>query len=125
MNNKAFTLIELIAIISVLVIIFLISFPNLMDTTKKSQDKLYEQMKKDLCLAGKSYIYSNLDKYQISIATSDGSNLTTFKIKVQTLIEYGNVEKDLKNPKTKKSVSDNYLKFTVLDDDSLECVFVE
>ena len=41
MNNKAFTLIELTAVVLLLAIIFLVSFPSLLSLSKSDEEKGY------------------------------------------------------------------------------------
>ena len=118
--NKGFTLIEVIAIIVIFVGIFLISFPTLTNMAKNDNDKMYTNMVNNLCTAGKTYMYSNLDDFpELSIVGSE------IEILVNELMLYGNVNKDLVNPKTEISVDDSTLKYIVLDDLSLTCEYIE
>ena len=118
MNNKAFTLVELIAIIVVLAAIFLVSFPTFINMTKSNEEKKYTQMVEDLCLAGETYIYSNIEDFE-ELSTSS-SNI---QITVESLINDGIVNKNLTNPETKKSVKNDNLSYTVLGDKSLHCEY--
>ena len=120
MNTKGFTLIELTAVIVVLASIFLISFPALLNTASSDEENKYNDMVEDLCLAGKSYIYANMDGFE-GLSTVD----TKIEIKISELIIYGNVNKNLQNPKTGSSVEDNKLIYTVLSDYSLDCEYKE
>ena len=120
MNTRGFTLVELIAIMVILVGIFLVSFPALDSMLRSDEEKLYTNMVDNLCIAGKTYLYSNLDLYpELSVVNSE------IKINISSLIDYGNVEKDLKNPKTDMTIENNKLKYTVLEDLSLECEYIE
>lgn len=118
--NKGFTLVEVIAIIVIFVGIFLISFPTLTNMAKNDNEKMYTNMVDNLCIAGKAFMYSNLD---------DFPNLSTvgseIQLPVKELMSYGSVDKDLVNPKTELSVEDDTLKYTVLEDLSLNCEFIE
>lgn len=118
--NKGFTLIEVVAIIVVFVGIFLISFPTLTNMAKNDNERMYTNMVNNLCTAGKTYMYSNLDDFE---------NLSTvgsvIELQVTELILYGNVDKDLVNPKTELSVENSTLKYTVLEDLSLNCEYIE
>lgn len=118
MNKKGFTLVELIAIILILAAILLVSFPSLLNMAKTDKDKEYEKVIEDLCLAGKSYIYANMNNFNgLSVVGSE------FSIKIEELITYGNVDGSLTNPKTKDSIKDDELIYTVLDDYSLNCEY--
>ena len=118
MNNKGFTLIELVAIVLVLVAIFLVSFPSLLNISKMDEEKQYKNMVEDLCLAGESYIKANTNLFsELSVIESN------IEIPIETLIEYGNVKNDIVNPKTNKKVDKDSLNFTVLSDYSLNCEY--
>lgn len=120
MNNKGFTLVEVIAIIVVLVGIFLVSFPAINNATKSDEEKLYNNMVADLCSAGKAYMYSNMHLFpNLSVANSE------IEVSIRDLINYGNVDKDLMNPKTDKKVENDKLNYKVLEDFSLECDYVK
>lgn len=118
MNNKGFTLIEITAVVVVLVAIFLVSFPNFINMAKTQDDNQYNSMVESICMAGESYIHANSDSY--------GSNFepgNVINVDINVLIEENMVEKNLENPKTKKSVVYDTLSYKVLDDYSLECTY--
>ena len=120
MNKKGFTLVEVVAIMVVLVGIFLVSFPTINNMMKSDEEKLYTNMVNDLCTAGKTYLYSNMDAYpELSVVDSE------LTINISNLINYGNVDNDLKNPKTELSVKNDKLKYVVLEDFSLTCEYIE
>lgn len=120
MSNKGFTLIEVIAVLVVLVAIFLVSFPALNNAAKSDEDKLYDNMIDNLCSAGKAYMYSNMDKFpDLSVKNSK------IQLKISKLISYGNVEKNLINPKTNVSIERDLLEYIVLNDFSLDCKYIE
>ena len=96
-NNKGFTLTELLAIVIVLAAIFLFSFPSLLSSAKDDEEKKYETLVSNACLAGKSYIYSNLDEYK------ELSNIgAVIEISISDLISYGTLKKEI-NTNTNKS----------------------
>ena len=125
MNNKGFTLVELIGIILILAAIFLISFPALLNLFKSDEEKAYNNMIKDLCLAGETFIYLNYSNnsgkndFDLSII---GNKID---INIEELISYGSVDSELKNPKTDNSVSDDVLEYTVQSDNSLDCIYID
>lgn len=120
MNNRGFTLIEITAIVVILVAIFLVSYPAYLSTAKVDKQKQYDDMVDNLCLAGETYIYSNLDMF---------SNISTVNeeivLEIKTLISYGNVDANIKNPNTNNYVDNDSLKYTVESDNSLSCQYIE
>lgn len=120
MNDKGFTLIEIIAIMVVLVGIFLVSFPSLTNMAKSDEEKKYDNMVNDLCTAGKTYMYSNMDLFP-ELSSVNGE----VELKIIELILYGNVDKNTLNPKTELSIENDTLKYTVLEDFSLDCEYIE
>ena len=120
MNDRGFTLIEVIAIDLILVSIFFISFPIINNTVKSDNEEKYNQMVDNLCIAGKTYMYSNLDNFpELSVIDS------IVEVKISELILYGSVNKNTKNPNTDLSVEDDVLKYKVLSDYSLECTYID
>ncbi len=120
MNTRGFTLVEIIAIMVILVSIFLVSFPALDSMLKSDEEKLYNTMVDDLCIAGKTYLYSNMNLFpELSVVSSE------IEIEISELIKYGSVDKNLKNPKTDKTIENNKLQYTVLEDFSLDCKYIE
>ena len=114
MNNRGFTLVEVIGIVLILSTIFLVSFPSLMGITKKADEDKYDDMVENLCLAGESYIYSNMNTYEDFISKRKKINIS-----VQTLINYGNVDVD----KIDNAAINSTLIYTVNSDLSLACTY--
>lgn len=120
MENKGFTLIEVIAIMVVLVGIFLVSFPVFTNMAKTEENNKYNNLVNDLCIAGKTYMYANMDEFpELSIIGNE------IEIRIEELIMYGNVDKNTLNPETNTSVEKATIKYIVLDDLSLKCEYIE
>ena len=118
LKKNGFTLVEILGIIVVLSLIFMFSFINLSNTTKKNKENEYKMFVNDLCLAGQNYIYLNLEKYpQISNAKSEIS------IEISDLINKNLIDKNLVNPRTNSSILNDYLIYTVQDDYELRCEY--
>ena len=120
MNDKGFTLIELVAIVLVIAAIFLVSFPNLLNLSKKDEEKKYDSMVENLCLAGKTHIYNNEKYFKDMIIPNN-----KIEISINELMVYGIVNHNTKNPKTDKSVENDKLIYTVQSDKSLSCEYKE
>ncbi len=56
LNNKGFTLVELLAVVVILVIIMTIALPNISSSIERSQDKKDAAMEKVIKSAGELYI---------------------------------------------------------------------
>ena len=119
MNNKGFTMIELLAIITVLATILLVSFPTLINMVRKDKEKQYNDMVSTLCKAGETYIYNNQDLY-----TEINTPGNTIYLDIEDLKEDNLIEKSTKNPKTDSVLSGN-IKYTVEEDKSLKCYYTE
>ena len=119
MKNKGFTMIELLAIITILATILLISFPTLINMTRRDKERQYNDMVNTLCKAGETYIYDNQDEYPELGTTGNIMYVDIDDLKNDDLID-----KYEKNPKTEKSISGN-IKYTVESDKSLKCYYAE
>ncbi len=114
MNNKGFTLVELIGIVVILSLVFLVTYPNFVSLSKTEDNKKYELMVKDLCLAGESYIYAE------GMTITSGS---TINVSINDLVINGYVDKNLKDAKTGSYVSSKTLTYTVKSDKTLDCKY--
>lgn len=89
MNNKGFTLIELMATIAIMALVSILAYPsirNALSSNKASSCKYYE---KSLVIAAKSYI----QKESPDIVEGNGGSFpTNFNITMQTLIDTGYIE---------------------------------
>ena len=95
MKNRAFTLVELLAVIVILGILATISVPNIMNAINVSREKAYERQVKIIEEAAERWAVDN-----IQIASSKNS------IDVLELKREGYLNKDeVKNPKTKEDMS--------------------
>ena len=105
--KKGFTLAELLGVIVILGLICLVAFPPIMDSIKKSKNNISE--------ATLNIIYSATDIYV-------NNHPRVFKLiennkyclKIQNLIDEGNLSKDLTDPDTNKKIDpERYIKVVV------------
>ena len=120
MNNKGFTLVELVAIVLVIAAIFLVSFPSLLNISKQDEEKKYKSLVDNLCLAGETYIYNNEETFKEFIVINN-----KIEVEINELIIDGIVKKSTINPITNKTVENDKLIYTVLADKSLSCEYKE
>ena len=96
--KKGFTLVELLAVITILGVIALIITPTVENSNKKIKQKAYEEQKEALLISLKDYRTSHLKYF---VATD------TISITLKQLKDSGYVDYDVKNPKTGKCLDNN------------------
>ena len=119
MKTRGFTMIELLAIITVLAAILLVSFPTLINMTRKDKENQYTDLVNTLCKAGETYIYNNEELFP-DIGTEGDINY----VDIENLINDNLVDKSTVNPKTGNNISGN-IKYTTEEDKTLNCYYSE
>lgn len=61
--KKGFTLIELMAVVVIVSLVCLLTFPNIVNQIKKSKDTNKDNVEKVVISAAKRYVNDNIDKY--------------------------------------------------------------
>ena len=136
MDNRGFTLIEVLAVIFILGVIALITVPTITNVISKNKDDNYENLKKSIVSAAKVYMSDN--RYNIKLGKNiskpdadtcrnsddkrevievDGIDLSSnpSTLTLNLLVESGNLkakDKIIINPKTDKNInlSNSYIK---------------
>lgn len=98
-NNRGFTLVELIAVMTLLAAIILVTVPVIINTIKKNDDKLGENFEKSLKQAAELYVERNRDVFP-GLNNIGG----TAEVSTDELIEEGYLKQDLENPIDNSSV---------------------
>ncbi len=98
MKKNGFTLIELIAAITIMIIISVIVTVNLSKISKNNETKRYNEFKQQV--ADAACIYIDLGRNR-TFKESCYSNCT---VNVSTLVSEGLISSDLINPKTEEAV---------------------
>lgn len=93
--KKGFTMIELLAVFTLLGIIILITLPKMTATLKKSDKSSYDNFIKTIELATEAYVADN-----VTIKKGETKNIA-----LSTIIDSGYLKSNLKNPKDNKKVS--------------------
>ena len=101
MNKKGFTLIELMAVITILVIISLIVVPIVDKNVKKSKDDMYKIQIENIRLAGQGYFSDHI--------VNRPTNGNYCSVSLQVLANEGYISGEVINPKTGVSFSDIYI----------------
>ncbi len=123
MNKKAFTLVELLAVVVILAVIGIIIVPVVINTINSNTEKLYEAQIDEIKTAAEKYALYNLS--DLPLTENDILTITLKDIKDANLIDI-----NIKNPKTEELFADNMLinikfinnkyTFTVLDEGVVE-----
>lgn len=114
LNNKGFTLIEILAVVVILGVLSTIMIPSVTSIIKKNRVENQENFKNSLISAAKAYITDN--KYKIEFSTSncssgykcinkiDNTAIADNKITLKILVDNGYLNENLKEPSTKKEI---------------------
>jgi len=98
-KKNGFTLIELMAVVTILVVLSLIIVPIVDKNVKKSKEKMYDVQIDNMRIAGQIYYSDN-----ILLKPIEGDY--SF-VKLAFLIENNYIEADVKNPKTGEPFSED------------------
>lgn len=118
-NNKGFTLIEVLAVIAIIAILGLVTVPGVMSTINNSKNSSYNIMVEDIKTASIS-LYEEVEYVGGTVYQYDGNgnkksqitiNNNSIETNLQTLVSNGylkgtteNKKPILKNPKTDKNI---------------------
>jgi len=97
LNNKGFTLVELLAVVVILVVIMMIAIPNISSSIERSKNKQKTATEKIIISAAELYISANRG----SLASN------TCYIKIETLISENYLDKD-----SVEDYNDKYIIYT-------------
>ena len=118
MIKRGFTLIELLGIVIILALILSVSFPVYLNMIKTNKEKKESSLRKDLCLAGESYLYENQSMADINNFLS--RNTSSYIVTIKTLVEDDFVDKMLFD---KDADLENYYLTFSFDADNLQCSY--
>lgn len=98
-NKKAFTLIEMIGIITILALIMLIALPSMTKTLKRNEQKKYDNYITNLKLVSENYLVDQLQKKNITFV-DDEAYFT-----LGDIIDAGYIKEIITNPNNDKKLS--------------------
>lgn len=110
MNNKGFTLIEVMGVLVLLTIIIMVIIPNVTNTLKKTNLEQLEKYEETLCLAAKSYALEE----NVTISG-------TIYVNGTTLISKNYLSSSLSNPNTKKNAKNDRVSLKYKANNAIEC----
>ena len=107
--KKGFTLVEVLAVIVIIGLIFLIAFPTLLNSIKKSQEKIDSNTIELLTSSAKDYANDNIDELEDS-----------FCVNITKLISEGYIDEDIVttngNKLLNKSINFSNGNYNIVDD---------
>ena len=110
MTKKAFTLVELLGVITVLGIIGLITIPVVNNTIKSSKQRAYDAQVKEILKAAEDYLADHLDELEdgsILCEKSSYTNINITYISVRKLQVDGYIPESIKDPRTNEELDYN------------------
>lgn len=111
MNNKGFTLLEVILVVAILGVITLIVVPSVSGILNKNKNEQYDNLKKSIVSAAKIYVSDN--RYNLGVVCNDSSDIYSFTITLKTLVENGNLTEPVIDPRDKTEINlDNIVNIT-------------
>ncbi len=109
MNNKGFTMIEILGVVVILSIIVIVGMKVVNGTLALGEEQAYDLMKKNIISSANTYILecsSNIIDCEGEYNWND-NEINTIKISVNNLIKHGYFSYDsMVNPMTGKNISD-------------------
>ncbi|MEG0025809.1 MAG: prepilin-type N-terminal cleavage/methylation domain-containing protein [Bacilli bacterium] len=106
MNQKGFTLIELVTIVALLGVISLVAYSGVNNSIKRSNEELYKAQMSNIKAAAKDWTVDNLDKLPVE-------DKSFYQVSLGDLKTGGYIADNLIDPKTKKELKKTiYVKIT-------------
>lgn len=120
MENKGFTLSELLVCLAILALVLVIAIPSIIGVVDRNKESQYEMVVNDIISSAEEYVQEHRNEYVSSICQPD------CKIQLQDLVNDGKFDRDLINPRTseKFELVTSYVK-VYFDNKEIKYEFVE
>ncbi|MBE6143980.1 MAG: type II secretion system protein [Firmicutes bacterium] len=111
-QKRGFTLVELLAVISILAAIILVCVPSIINTIKNNEEKEYQDFENTLKRATELYVERNRSLYpELNIVGS------SIEVDGETLVNEEYLKPDIKNPNDNSSVTEYKILIEVGNDE--------
>ena len=110
-NNKGFTLIEILAAVTILAIISTVVVVSVVRYINKSRNSVYETMEKSICDAASNYVINENLETEVTEAGDEGITYEGKKLMADKYLE------DLTDPRNKKKKCKASVNIKVLNSD--------
>ncbi len=92
LNNRGFTLVEVIAVVVILAVLALLTVPSISSLLNRSEEDSYENLKQSFIIAAEEFVNDN--RYNITVSGSSVTKIgdvtvSSGKITIKTLLERG------------------------------------
>lgn len=118
MNNKGFSLVELLAVIIILGLISIITVPTIINKYNENKEKQYNQLVSSLESSAKIYTENHIDI--LNNVTTQGTKIT-----IEMLIKEELISANTKDPKTGEVLNKNSYVIVKLVNDKIVYQYVE
>lgn len=108
-NNKGFTLVELIAVLSILAIILAIAIPYGLRTQNEQNEKMYNIEVEEIKSAAKGYVTENINSLNLN-EPGDSVNIT-----LEMLYNEGFIQGIMVDPRNNKPIDEGFTVTATLD----------
>ena len=111
MNNKGFTLLEIILVVAILGVITLIAVPSVSSILNRNKNDQYDNLKKSIISAAKMHVSDN--RYDLGIVCNTTNEKLTLTITLEELVDAGDLTEPIVDPRDNSEIPlDNVVDIT-------------
>lgn len=110
LNNKGFTLIEVLLVVAILSVLALIMIPTVGGLIEQNRSDNFNNLKNSIISAAKLHVSDN--RYSLGISCHDGN--PSFNITLRELVDEGSLSENVIDPRDKQAIDldSNYVTVT-------------
>ena len=110
LNNKGFTLVEVLLVVAILSVLALIMVPTVGGLIEQNNIDNFNNLKNSIISAAKMHVSEN--RYSLGISCHDGN--PTFNVTLRELVDEGSLSENVIDPRDKENIDldNNYVMVT-------------